>query len=109
MTITRAPLILVGQVYLNGGYDAIPGYTGYAGQDAIQVADDVNEYLIVTGNNRGQVSYEGIGFKGQAEAETFIERFAPVDPDDVDPSEISALLELCPKGTQALTGFVAED
>lgn len=87
MNPTRAPLILVGQIYLN---------------------PDVQEYLIVTNNNRGQVSYEGVGFKGQAEDETFIERFGPVDPEDVDTPELQELLSFCPAETEALVGYIAD-
>jgi len=89
MNPNRAPLILVGQIYLN--------------QDPL-----VNEYLIVTNNNRGQISYEGVGFKGQSEDYTFIKRFGPVDPEDVDTPELQELLSFCPEGTEALVGYIAD-
>jgi hypothetical protein len=87
MILHRAPLIVVGQIYLNA---------------------DIQEYLIVTNNNRGQISYQGVGFTGQAEDETFIERFAPVDPEDVDESELAELVSFCPAGTQPLVGFITD-
>lgn len=87
MNPIKAPLILAGQVYLNA---------------------DLNEYLIVTSNNRGQIFYEGIGFKGQAEDMAFIERFGPVDPVDVEPDELEELLRSCPKGTHPQVGFIFE-
>ena len=82
----RSPLILAGQIYLS---------------------EDLDEYLIVTRNNRGQIYYEGDGFKGQSEDWTFIEKFKPVDPDDVDNDEITCLIEKCPCGTKAMVGYIA--
>jgi hypothetical protein len=87
MSPIKSPLILVGQIYLN---------------------TEVQEYLVVTNNNRGQISYEGVGFKGQAEDLTFIERFGPVDPTDVDADELTELLAFCPSGTEALVGYVPD-
>lgn len=87
MNQSRAPLILTGQVYLN---------------------EDLNEYLIVTKNNRGQVSYEGVGFTGQAEDEAFIDCFKPVDPTDVEPDELLELLSLCPAGTEPKVGYIMD-
>jgi len=84
---TRAPLITVGQLYLN---------------------KQLNEYLIVTSNLRGQVRYAGPGFNGHSEDEAFIERFEPVDPADVEPTELLELLDFCPRGTRASVGFIRE-
>ena len=84
----RAPMIAVGQVYLQA---------------------DLNEYMIVTKNARGQVTYAGKGFVGHAEDQSFIERFQPVNPVDVDSEEIDSLLNLCPPNTRASTGFILED
>jgi hypothetical protein len=81
-------MIHAGQVYLNA---------------------DLNEYLIVTRNNRGQVHYAGNGFLGQAEDQSFIERFGPVNPKDVDHEELIDLLCNCAPGTKASTGFILED
>ena len=81
----QPPLVCVGQIYLHS---------------------DLNAYLIVTRNNRGQIHFAGDGFFGQAEDEEFVSRYGPVDPDDVDADEIAGLLTLCPEGTQASTGFV---
>lgn len=88
MNNQRAPMILTGQMYLNA---------------------QLNEYMIVTKTNRGQVSYAGAGFKGNSEDFSFIERFKPVDPLDVEPQEILSLLDLCPHGTRASTGFISQD
>ena len=87
MLSNRAPLIQVGQLFLNEG---------------------LNEYLIITRNNQGQVSYAGNGFRGSLEDFDFIEKFPAVDPADVDPSELEQLLSNCPPGTVAAVGFVGE-
>lgn len=87
MNAVRPPLIVAGQLYLN---------------------DFINEYLIVTANNRGQISYAGIGFRGQAEDATFIERFQPVNPEDVDKMELATLLSFCPDDVEASTGYIPE-
>lgn len=84
MSLTKSPLIVAGQIYLNS---------------------ELNEYLIVTSNNRGQIYYEGVGFKGQAEDMTFIERFQPVDPADVEVAEIAELLSFCADNIQPLVGY----
>ena len=87
MNAARPPLIVPGQIYLN---------------------TDVNEYLIVTANYRGHILYEGVGFRGQAEDTTFIERFPPVDPADIDKLELAELLSFCGDDVQPSTGFIAE-
>lgn len=87
MNAPKAPLILAGQIYLN---------------------DFINEYLIVTRNNKGQIHYEGNGFKGQAEDQTFVERFLAVSPEDVEAEELQQLLSMCPPDTEALCGFVPD-
>lgn len=84
----RSPLILAGQIYLS---------------------DELNEYLIVTKNNRGQVFYKGEGFGGQSEDSTFIERYQAVDPEDVEVGELSLLLSFCPDGTKAKVGFIIDE
>jgi hypothetical protein len=88
MIPARAPMISAGQLYLH---------------------TELNEYMIVTGNKRGQVQYAGEGFRGHSEDQSFIERFSPVDPSDVDDAEINSLLAFCPKGTKASVGFIVED
>ncbi|WP_407306548.1 hypothetical protein [Acinetobacter sp.] len=87
MNPNRTPRVEVGQIYLN---------------------EQMNEYLIVTKNVRGQIWYEGSGFRGQLEDYDFTEKFPAVDPQDVDPSEIKYLLSFCPEGTEASIGFVDE-
>lgn len=84
----RAPIIAAGQIYLNA---------------------ELNEYMIITKNARGQVTYAGNGFVGHAEDQSFIERFKPVDHADVDQDEIVSLLKLCPPKTQVSTGFILEN
>lgn len=81
-------MILAGQLYLN---------------------EELNEYMVITGTARGQIKYAGKGFKGHSEDQSFIERFKPVDPADVEPQEIFELLELCPIGTTAKTGFIQQN
>lgn len=83
----RAPLILAGQIYLQA---------------------ELNEYLIVIKNIRGQVSYGGKGFVGQVEDQFFVEHFNPVDPADVDTLEIEYLLTHCPLNTKASTGYISD-
>jgi hypothetical protein len=75
----------------------------------VYLNEDLNEYLIVTRNVRGQISYEGFGFKGHAEDQSFIERFKPVNVLDIDEVEVQGLLSLCPDSVQeASTGFIQE-
>lgn len=83
----RAPIITVGQVYLQA---------------------ELNEYMIITKNARGQVTYAGNGFVGHAEDQSFIERFNPVNPDDVDAVEVEVLLSYCPANTRVSTGYILE-
>lgn len=87
MILTRSPLIVVGQVFLNTG---------------------ANEYAVITSNNRGHISFAGIGFKGQCDDVTFIERFPPVDPQDLDEYEVEELLSFVPTGTVLSTGFIVD-
>lgn len=84
----RAPIITPGQIYLNA---------------------ELNEYLIVTASRRGQVHYQGPGFRGFSEDHSFIERFQPVDPADVSAEELSTLLKFCESGTKPLIGFIASE
>lgn len=88
MVLNKSPLILAGQVYLH---------------------QDLDEYLIVTRNNSGLVTYCGIGFKGSSDDFTFLDRFPPVDPEDVCPIELQCLLCLCPDGTTPKIGFIMDD
>jgi len=84
---TRAPLIKVGQLFLNEG---------------------LNEYMIVTRNNQGQIAYAGQGFRGNLEDYDFIEKFPAVSPEDVDSAELAELLAHCPPNTEATVGFIGE-
>ena len=83
----RAPIILAGQIYLD---------------------EQKNEYIIVTKNRGGFVSYSGNGFRGQRDDEVFIETYPPVDPADVDPAELQNLLSFCDPGTEPKVGFIKE-
>ncbi len=106
MFLNKAPLIVPGQIYLNADSTRYLPQQWYGDNPAYDMhrLPSVNEYLIVTGNNRGQISYQGVGFKGQDEDAVFIRMFDPVDPIDVDPMELQELLNFCPAGTHALTG-----
>ncbi len=83
----NAAIILEGQVY----YD-----------------EEKNDYLVVTANNRGVISYSGHGFRGLLGDDAFIERFQPVDPADLTPAEEQQLLSFCRPGTQLKIGFIMQ-
>lgn len=83
----RAPIILAGQIYLD---------------------EQKNEYIIVTKNRGGLISYAGSGFRGQRDDEVFIETYPPVDPADVAQEELETLLGFCEPGTTAKVGFIKE-
>lgn len=87
MSLDRAPLIAVGQIYLN---------------------EKLNEYIIVTKNNRGHIAYQGNGFRGQMIDEDFIEVFPPVDPSDVIEEELNMLISYCPVGAIPRIGFIKD-
>ncbi len=88
MIQNRTPIIAEGQLFLN---------------------EYLNEYLIVTLSRHGQISYAGSKFKGHMEVESFLNRFKPVDPSDVEDSELTTLLSFCRAGVNASTGYVIED
>jgi hypothetical protein len=67
-----------------------------------------NDYLIVTKHRGDLTSYAGHGFCGQAETESFLDRFQPVDPDDVETDELAAYLNFCPPGTEAKVGYIKD-
>ena len=67
--------------------------------------EQLNEYLVVTRANRGDISYSGPGFRGNMEVETFLSTFQPVDVDDLEEGEALTLVNLA--GTQLKTGYVA--
>jgi hypothetical protein len=69
----------------------------------------LNEYIIVTKSNKGQISYKGVGISGLKEDESFLESFGPVDPEDVSDEEIQVLLSFCPSGTKAKVGFIVQE
>ena len=84
----RPPLIVPGQVYLN---------------------QDLDEYLVVVQNCRGEVHFRGDGLMGMSEDREFLEKYAPVDPADVDAEEADSLLLLCPGVKELKVGFFYED
>ena len=83
----RTPIIAVGQVYLHPGH---------------------NEYLVVTKSNRGDIGFKGPGFYGLHELDTFLERFGPVDPEDLTREEYAVLQELV-DGKELTVGWVEPD
>lgn len=87
MNQDRPPLITVGQVYLN---------------------ETLNEYFVVTKNNRGHISYQGPSFRGQMADDEFIDLFPPVDPEDVSSEEQNQLLQYCGDNISLKTGFIKD-
>lgn len=87
MKQTKPVIVQVGQVYYDEGK---------------------NDYLIVTRHQGDTTTYYGQGFRGMLETETFIDHFQPVDPADVLPDELRALLDFCPPGTMAKVGFIKD-
>lgn len=85
----RTPIIVPGQVYLN---------------------PTVNEYLVVTKATRGDIQFRGPGFNGMNEVELFLDRFGPVDPNDLTVHETEMLLSLLNKpGVQLSIGWVSSE
>ena len=64
-------IVVAGQVYLN---------------------PKINEYLVITKTNQDQVSWRGVGFRGTAVSEVFLEEYQPVDPQDLDDAERKSLV-----------------
>jgi hypothetical protein len=81
----RTPIIVPGQVFLH----------------------PLNEYIVVTKANRGDISFKGAGITGMHEAELFLQRFGPVDPADLSAEEQRALAEFTNK--PLCTGWVVQD
>lgn len=80
----KSPLILPGQVYLN---------------------EQLDEYIVVTRTNRGQIFFRGVGIHGSAEDQEFVDYYPPVDPEDltgIERGELEGLVE----GLELLVGFV---
>ena len=84
----RTPIIVPGQVYLHTA---------------------LNEYAVVTKATKGDIQFKGLGFGGLNEAELFLERFGPVNPQDLDEEETKQLLSLLPSNTKLSTGWVTPD
>jgi hypothetical protein len=82
------PIILTGQVYLHPGY---------------------NEYLVVSQVTRTNIHFKGPGFNGMHDVETFLNRFGPVDPADLDDEEKLTLLYLIDADTRLKIGWVQPD
>lgn len=77
-----------------------------AGQ--VYLDEQKNAYLIVTKTRSELVSYAGPGFRGQLDEDKFLNRFPPVDPEDVSSEELDCLLSHCPDGTTAKVGYIKE-
>ncbi len=86
--MSRTPIIIPGQVYLN---------------------DEINEYLVVTKTNRGDISFCGNGFSGRHDYERFLERFGPVNPEDLTSSEETQLKSCIEDTVKLSTGWVEPD
>lgn len=82
------PIILQGQVY----YDS-----------------EKNDYLVVYNRKGEMIYYKGVGFSGVMEDVDFIERFQPVDPDDLTGDEMTQLRSFCTPNTVLKTGFIKEN
>ena len=67
-----------------------------------------NDYLIVSRHQGDTTTYYGNGFRGMLETDVFLDRFQPVDPADVEPSELRTLLDFCPAGTTPKIGFIKD-
>lgn len=67
----------------------------------------LNEYLVATKVNQGDISYQGKGIMGHAEEEDFLARFQPVAVSDLDDDEYATLSELV-DGKPLATGYIAE-
>ena len=78
------PIIAAGQVYLS----------------------PINEYVVVTYSNQGQIKYKGKGMAGVRDISTFRE-FLPVDPADLLPDEVEMLR--CFVSVDLRVGWIWED
>lgn len=65
----RTPIIVPGQVYLH----------------------PCNEYLVVVKANKGDIGFKGRGLAGIHENGAFLERFGPVNPEDLSEEERETL------------------
>jgi len=79
------PIVLQGQVYFHDG---------------------LNEYIVVTRALKGDITYAGPGIKGHMDVEDFLEKYAPVDVNDLDADEKKQLSSLA--GAELSTGYVSE-
>jgi hypothetical protein len=68
--------------------------------------DGKNEYLVVKHKHGEVVTYSGHGFRGMLEEEVFLEKFQPVDPEDLTVAEADYLSSLCAEGTTLKIGFI---
>jgi hypothetical protein len=86
MKSNKPVIILAGQVYFD---------------------DDKNDYLVVKRKQGEVVCYAGRGFRGMLEDEVFLQKFQPVDPEDLTVAEVEFLKDLLPTDTIPLsTGFI---
>lgn len=83
--MSRMPIIMVGQVYLH---------------------TTLNEYVVVTKSNRGDVYFAGKGISGKMYYEDFLEQFPPVDPMDLTPEETTELMQVLSADSNLLIGWI---
>lgn len=83
----KLPIVLAGQVFFD---------------------DEKNDYLVVTYARGDVISYSGHGFKGMLDIDIFIDRFQPVDPEDLTDTEKTQLLSLCSGETVLKMGFIKD-
>lgn len=86
--MSRTPIIIPGQVYLH---------------------PQLNEYLVVIKATRGDIQFKGPGFSGMNEVDLFLERFGPVDPNDLDDVEQAMLFALLNTPAKLSVGWVQPD
>ena len=84
------PIVLAGQVYLHV---------------------ELNDYIVVKRNHAGYVSYEGPNVVGKCDVCTLMDQkiFLPVDPANLNSSEIQTLQEFLQTRCALSTGVVLDD
>lgn len=83
----RTPIVIPGQVYLH----------------------TCNEYIVVTRANKGEITFRGPGIAGVNEVEVFLNRFGPVNPEDLSGPEHSGLVNLLKTPVALTVGWVKRD
>lgn len=83
----RTPIVVPGQVYLH----------------------TINEYIVVTKANKGEITFRGPGISGMSQVECFLSKFAPVNPEDLTVTEAGALVNLLLKPIALTIGWVKQE